>query len=594
MEFNKFGAWAFLCGALIWQGVAVSQEIAIAPAVDSPASSQVLSPLSDPENKGGWVLRSDISDEFSGDKIDPSKWFVQGAKDEYYIWKGRAPSQFAPHNVLVQDGKLKLRSQWEPDFKFATDEGHEGNTYAKHDGKVVPVTTAGVITRKRILNGYMECRTKAADSAMTSSFWCIGYESELDIYEQMGRPKVAKGDIMGDTLKSSVHDWQSPAKRPTRRFGGKDKLPFRVADDFHVYGCEWGQDYLKMYVDGKLIYSATQAKEGKNWVITNPLEIWFDSEIFVWLGLPGAADLPCDYEIDYLRVWQKPRVNLIDRGPFSFEGPFLFQDMPRPLTLVPENSENNDYQKFWVIDDASLEHFSVVRHEKFAAGTRSLKFESAGELSVDVAKVESPEGTLALPAGDLVFTAKVWIDPKSEISKLNVTLLEPEVRFSVDLSGCEKGKWVAVKGSFNRSAVSGAKDRMQIAVGKDATAAGGLFYVDEITIVKPKDEEVAVAFDSFNSDQIKPDNSELSAGGSVDDKAKVGAAVKADSAKKAASDKTKEEWVALSKAKWEKNGWKWNQAKVESNFDEMDADNDGIATGLERKQWFEKRAKKKQ
>ncbi len=61
--------------------------------------------------------------------------------------------------------------------------------------------------------------------------------------------------------------------------------------------------------------------------------------------------------------------------------------------------------------------------------------------------------------------------------------------------------------------------------------------------------------------------------------------------KKDPSDKTKEEWVVIEKAKWEKNGWNWNQAKVESNFDEMDANNDGIATGLERKTWFENRKK---
>ncbi|MEQ8837131.1 MAG: hypothetical protein RID07_10050, partial [Lacipirellulaceae bacterium] len=160
----------------------------------SMAEEHQSSPVSDPQNLGGWVLRTDISDEFEGTEIDESKWFVQGKNDKYYIWKGRAPSQFAPHNVRVEDGKLKLRTQWEPDFPFARGEGHEGNDYAIHNVKTIPVTTAGVITRKRFLNGYMEARTKAGNAAMTSSFWCIGYESELDVYEQMGKPKI-QGDI---------------------------------------------------------------------------------------------------------------------------------------------------------------------------------------------------------------------------------------------------------------------------------------------------------------------------------------------------------------------------------------------------------------
>ncbi|WP_372725785.1 kappa-carrageenase [Novipirellula sp.] len=55
------------------------------------------------------------------------------------------------------------------------------------------------------------------------------------------------------------------------------------------------------------------------------------------------------------------------------------------------------------------------------------------------------------------------------------------------------------------------------------------------------------------------------------------------------TDATKAEFVAMEKAKWEKEGWNWNQAKVESNFDEMDTNRDGIASGQERQAWFEKK-----
>jgi beta-glucanase (GH16 family) len=56
--------------------------------------------------------------------------------------------------------------------------------------------------------------------------------------------------------------------------------------------------------------------------------------------------------------------------------------------------------------------------------------------------------------------------------------------------------------------------------------------------------------------------------------------------KKTATDMTKEEFVAMEKVKWAKNGWPWNQAKVESNFDDMDTNRDGIASGKERQLWF--------
>jgi beta-glucanase (GH16 family) len=59
--------------------------------------------------------------------------------------------------------------------------------------------------------------------------------------------------------------------------------------------------------------------------------------------------------------------------------------------------------------------------------------------------------------------------------------------------------------------------------------------------------------------------------------------------KSEATDRTKAEYIAEEKVKWAKNGWTWNQAKVESNFEEMDADKDGIASGLERKLWYDKK-----
>jgi len=62
------------------------------------------------------------------------------------------------------------------------------------------------------------------------------------------------------------------------------------------------------------VYSTTQEKEGNYWVLTNPLEIWLDSEVFVWLGLPHKEELPVDFEIEYMRVWQKPPTNRLDRA----------------------------------------------------------------------------------------------------------------------------------------------------------------------------------------------------------------------------------------------------------------------------------------
>lgn len=52
---------------------------------------------------------------------------------------------------------------------------------------------------------------------------------------------------------------------------------------------------------------------------------------------------------------------------------------------------------------------------------------------------------------------------------------------------------------------------------------------------------------------------------------------------------SKSQFVAMEKAKWESNGWPWNREKVESNFEEIDVNNDGVASGIERQKWFAKK-----
>jgi len=60
-------------------------------------------PLSDQQDKGGWVKFEPMSDEFEGKELDRNKWHV-GME----WWKGRQPALFSDKNVTVSDGKLHL------------------------------------------------------------------------------------------------------------------------------------------------------------------------------------------------------------------------------------------------------------------------------------------------------------------------------------------------------------------------------------------------------------------------------------------------------------------------------------------------------
>jgi hypothetical protein len=249
---------------------------------------------------------------------------------------------------------------------------------------------------------------------------------------------------------------------------------------------EWGEDYLKGFLDGKEVYSVTQKEVGKNWVLNNPLEVWLDSEIFVWLGLPHQEELPADYQVDYVRVWQKPSSNLLDRAFFGFEGPILFEQHPRPLKLVPESSVEDEYQKFWRIDPASAKHLSIVPHEQFASGMKSLKFSQDGSLSTDEVAAVAPAGSVSLPAGSYVFSAKIWIGPKTAAKKLYVSLADPAIELpAIDLTECAKGEWVTVTRPFARTQDSTAQDGLKIAFRRgDAPSGSSLVYVDDLSIAR--------------------------------------------------------------------------------------------------------------
>ena len=260
------------------------------------AATITVYPFTDSNNTGKWKLNTDISDEFEAPKLDEAKWLIQGRNGVYQSNSiGRAPSQYSPDNVRVENGKLKLSVKYEPNFNFSK-KLQKGNAFKDF-------TAAALISKKQFLYGYMEIKCKASDASVSSSFWGTGLNTELDVFEFFGKPKLASKKILETTYWCSIHDWGQSGGPSV--WTDRIQLPYRVADNFHVYACEWDPNYLKFYADGVLIKSATKAEIGAGWVVTNPISIWVNSVCWYWNGLPDPQDLPVDYEIEYIRIWQK-------------------------------------------------------------------------------------------------------------------------------------------------------------------------------------------------------------------------------------------------------------------------------------------------
>ena len=280
-------------------------------------------PLSDQQNDGNWVLNTEISDEFDATTLNENQWLIQGRNGEYQSnFIGRAPSQFSTDNAIVEDGKLKILTKWEPSYNFNPTQNGDGEAYEN-------ITTAAVISKKQFQYGYMEIKSKAADAEVTSSFWTTGPgpglsgNSELDMFEMFGGHKT--NDAWKKRLKFNIISWDpnNSIKQAATAAGEavgtthtrNIQADNNTADGFHVYGFEWTADYIKVYIDGVLHPDGTILKsvitnngaEPDRWVTDVPYWVWFDSETFPWLGLPEASDLqtPAEYQIEYIRVWQK-------------------------------------------------------------------------------------------------------------------------------------------------------------------------------------------------------------------------------------------------------------------------------------------------
>lgn len=251
-----------------------------------PKRTSELLPLSDQENKGGWVRFPEMWDEFNGPALDTNKWTVG-----MYWWQGRQPAWFSPNNVEVRDAQLHLTMRKESVPEQLKTRGY-------HD-----YTSAALHTKARSSYGYYEVKARPMNSGGSSSFWFQQedqklfprWSTEIDVFELCG--KSATHDRR---YYMTVHAFSTPEEKRHWQVGSYWESPTRFAEDFHVFGFEWDRAELRWYIDGVLVRTV----QNTHW--HQPLFLIFDSETMPeWFGMPDDADLPSTFSIEYVRAWRK-------------------------------------------------------------------------------------------------------------------------------------------------------------------------------------------------------------------------------------------------------------------------------------------------
>jgi beta-glucanase (GH16 family) len=232
-------------------------------------------------------------DEFDAAEIDPSKWTYDLLPPYKY---NNEPQEYtnSPENSYVENGVLKIRA-------------------ISNGGKI---TSARMLTKNRldVTYGFIEVRAKLPSMEgawpaiwMLPTDWKYGgwpNSGEIDIMEHVScQPGVVHG---------TVHTGAYNHMKGTQKGGGTN-LGAEQVKKFHKYQVEWGPDFVKFGVDGRVYYTFYNDKAG------NPATWPFDQRFHVilniavggdWGGycLDGLPQFPDDgvnnvMSVDYVRVY---------------------------------------------------------------------------------------------------------------------------------------------------------------------------------------------------------------------------------------------------------------------------------------------------
>ena len=174
------------------------------------------------------------------------------------------------------------------------------------------VYSARVNTIEGWTYGYFEARLKLPRGKGTwPAFWMMpvtwsGWPEggEIDIMEHVGCvPTEVSSSIHCKAYYHAIGTQKTAAKKIST-----------VMDEFHTYALEWTPEYIRTYVDGVQLfyYNPDNYSKGRNadtWPFNKPFQLklnlaWGGD----WGGMYGVDEscLPATFEIDYVRVFQKP------------------------------------------------------------------------------------------------------------------------------------------------------------------------------------------------------------------------------------------------------------------------------------------------
>lgn len=208
------------------------------------------------EAQGVFYLRSEaseyVADNFYGNSIS-SQWWTN------YPWKSNNPTKdsynhsglITKNNVIVENGELLLKatkiSGWPTNLSGDTGidyGGDYGKNWERWKGYVGVISIQNKVYNKQC---FIEGSFKQPESPIGywNAFWLTGRDSwppEIDIFETLSSSYGATA------WHTAIHGQNDT----NNLFGKSSKDGINVTTGYHTFSMDWGYDYIKFYIDGKL------------------------------------------------------------------------------------------------------------------------------------------------------------------------------------------------------------------------------------------------------------------------------------------------------------------------------------------------------
>ena len=237
------------------------------------------------------------SDEFNGGPRLGSDWVAEN-------WPaGYVNNELQTYTSNPVDGKYTLEVK-DGFLNINCFKGPDGKIYS---GRV------NALPNKGWLYGYFEARILLPSGKGTwPAFWMMPCNVD---WSTNGWPRCGEIDIMEEVganpnyVSSSLHTENYNHTKNTQKTH-EMYLP-GAEGSFHIYSCEWTEDEIVTYVDGKVQLRATRASMGTDHA-SWPFHYAFYPILNLawggdWGGYKGVDDnaLPVTMKVDYVRIFQK-------------------------------------------------------------------------------------------------------------------------------------------------------------------------------------------------------------------------------------------------------------------------------------------------